>query len=79
LIDFAEQRRIIRMASGRAAMVQGCVLIVAAIACIGTLSAADDSPVELGKVVWLRDYAEALKTAAAGSKPIMVLFMEVPG
>ncbi|MCW8131345.1 MAG: hypothetical protein KIS92_13430 [Planctomycetota bacterium] len=41
--------------------------------------AAADHPEELGQVAWLRDYADAQKAAKASGKPILILFMEVPG
>lgn len=48
------------------------------VALLTNLSAAT-TPVELGKVPWLRDYDEALKLAKAKNKPLLVLFQEVPG
>jgi len=40
---------------------------------------ADDNPIELGKVSWLRNYDEALTKAEKEDKPIFILFQEVPG
>lgn len=36
-------------------------------------------PIELGKVAWQRDFDQAQAAAAANSRPLMVLFQEVPG
>lgn len=49
--------------------------------CFGqhTFSYADYNPPELGKVNWIRDYDEAIKKADEQSKPIFLLFQEVPG
>ena len=38
-----------------------------------------NNPVELGKVHWLRDFDEAVQRANAETKPILILFQEVPG
>lgn len=51
------------------------VLLLAAGAAMG----AQATPVELGRVPWLRDYATGLQTARASTKPLLVLFDEVPG
>lgn len=40
---------------------------------------AADTPEELGKVEWLRDYGEAQAKAKESGKPILILFQEVPG
>ncbi|MEZ6186225.1 MAG: VPGUxxT family thioredoxin-like (seleno)protein, type 2 [Planctomycetota bacterium] len=46
----------------------------------GALSAAaDDAPVELGRVAWERDFAAAEARARKEEKPLLVLFDEVPG
>lgn len=37
------------------------------------------SPVELGKVTWLRDYDKAVQKAKDTNQPILLLFQEVPG
>ncbi len=37
------------------------------------------TPVELGAVSWLRDFNAATKQARTTSKPLLVLFQEVPG
>ena len=42
-------------------------------------SYANDNPIELGKVNWIRNYDEAVKRAEATGKPIFLLFQEVPG
>ena len=38
-----------------------------------------DQDKELGKVAWLRDYDAALALAKKESKPVLILFQEVPG
>lgn len=38
-----------------------------------------DQPVELGDVRWLRDLDTAVATSKKQSKPIAILFQEVPG
>ena len=38
-----------------------------------------DNPIELGKVNWLRDYDKAIALSKEESKPIFILFQEVPG
>lgn len=35
--------------------------------------------IELGKVVWLRDYEQALERAKLKNKPILLFFQEIPG
>ena len=35
--------------------------------------------VEWGRVAWLRDYDEAVDAARKSTKPIFLLFQEVPG
>ena len=42
-------------------------------------SYADNNPIELGKVKWIRNYDEALNKAETLDKPIFILFQEVPG
>jgi len=37
------------------------------------------NPVELGKVKWKRNFDEAVQRATIESKPMLVLFQEVPG
>ncbi|MGL5018950.1 MAG: VPGUxxT family thioredoxin-like (seleno)protein, type 2 [Luteolibacter sp.] len=37
------------------------------------------NPVEVGKVIWGRDYESALASAKQSGKPIFLLFQEVPG
>ena len=37
------------------------------------------NPVEVGNVLWGRDFDAALKMSAASGKPVLVLFQEVPG
>jgi hypothetical protein len=46
-----------------------------------TLIEASDTkqPEEFGKVVFLRDYAAALKQAKTDKKPLFLLFDEIPG
>ena len=41
--------------------------------------AAGSSPPELGKVPWLRSYAEGLQRSRETGKPVLLLFTEVPG
>ncbi len=43
------------------------------------LCMADSSPVEAGKVTWLRDLNAALSTSQTSGKPIFALFQEIPG
>jgi len=40
---------------------------------------ADDNPIELGKVHWLRNYDKAVEQSQESDKPIFLLFQEVPG
>ena len=41
---------------------------------------ADDAPpIELGKVHWERDLEKSLQQSATESKPVLLLFQEVPG
>lgn len=40
---------------------------------------ANNNPVELGNVEWLRNYDEAIKLSKQVDKPILILFQEVPG
>ena len=40
---------------------------------------AQNNPVELGSVHWLRSYDEAVQKSKAESKPILILFQEIPG
>lgn len=40
---------------------------------------AKDQPVELGDVSWIRNLEEGIQKSAATSKPIFLLFQEVPG
>lgn len=54
-------------------------IILLAMLCGAAGLFAADKPVELGKIDWLRDHAEAVKQAKASGKPIMILFQEVPG
>jgi hypothetical protein len=37
------------------------------------------TPVELGKVAWLRDYDKGIAASTRSGKPIFLLFQEVPG
>ncbi len=41
--------------------------------------APDDTPVELGRIPWLRDFEAAKAEAARSGKPLLVLFDEIPG
>jgi len=41
--------------------------------------AANNNPVEVGTVSWLRDYPAALATSKKSGKPVFLLFQEVPG
>jgi len=41
--------------------------------------AQSENPIELGKISWLRNYSDALDLSAEKSKPIFLLFQEVPG
>jgi len=45
----------------------------------GRPEAAGETPVELGRVVWERDFAAGLARARGSRKPAFVLFQEVPG
>lgn len=53
-------------------------MILAALAGLGPAAGAD-TPVELGAIAWLRDHAEAQRRSRASSKPMLLLFQEVPG
>ncbi|MBL7007453.1 MAG: hypothetical protein ISR76_00515 [Planctomycetes bacterium] len=46
---------------------------------LAQLLPAPDAPVELGRVVWERDFDRASLRAAAEEKPLLLLFQEVPG
>ena len=39
----------------------------------------EGNPIEVGDVVWGRDYDAAAKASRASGKPIFALFQEVPG
>ena len=39
----------------------------------------DLQPVELGRIAWHRDFAEATGIAKQSGKPLFTLFQEVPG
>src|SRR6186713_1335302 len=41
--------------------------------------AAQNNPVELGNVHWLRSFDEAEARSKKESKPILILFQEIPG
>ena len=43
------------------------------------LRSQDRNPVELGTVKWGRDFEAAQRLARSGTKPLLVLFQEVPG
>jgi len=51
--------------------------------CIGLAAAAvgaeRKTPVELGRIPWLRDYAAGAARAKEDKKPLLLLFQEVPG
>ncbi|BBM84964.1 VPGUxxT family thioredoxin-like (seleno)protein, type 2 [Candidatus Uabimicrobium amorphum] len=53
--------------------------IVFVVTCILFSRIAADSPRELGKIKWKRDFPKALLLAKKENKPLMVLFDEVPG
>lgn len=38
-----------------------------------------NNPVEVGSVQWQRDYTKAVESAKTTSKPLLILFQEVPG
>lgn len=40
---------------------------------------AQDAPIELGTVQWLRNYDSAIHESKASGKPVLILFQEVPG
>ena len=39
----------------------------------------NQNPIELGMVIWLRDYDQAIQKSRETGKPIFLLFQEVPG
>jgi hypothetical protein len=43
------------------------------------LVTAQTNPVELGNVHWLRNYRDALSKSKAESKPVLIVFQEIPG
>ncbi len=43
------------------------------------IAAGQKTPVELGKIEWLRDYEVGVAKAGEDKKPILLLFQEVPG
>lgn len=49
------------------------------VALAGSGLGAAQTPVELGRVPWLRNYDEALTLARNTKKPLLLLFQEVPG
>lgn len=53
------------------------VVIITALA--GLAAAAGAQDVELGRLIWLRDYGKAIELAKTQNKPIMLLFQEIPG
>jgi hypothetical protein len=46
---------------------------------LAELKGAEDAPVELGEVDWIRNFDEASVKAKKINKPLLVLFQEVPG
>ena len=52
---------------------------VPALVFVALAAGAGEPRVELGKVPWLRSFDAAVKQAAAATKPLFVLFDEVPG
>jgi len=54
------------------------MIIIAILALLTTCSLAG-TPIELGKVAWLRDYDKALEQSQKLDKPVFILFQEVPG
>jgi len=57
----------------------GLFLLFSLIILANTFKGENESPVELGKVNWLRDYEAAIKLANEEDKAILILFQEVPG
>ncbi|MEK6233181.1 MAG: thioredoxin family protein [Planctomycetales bacterium] len=61
-----------------------CLVLAAGCLAAGCGGAAEKpdaptTPVELGKVPWLRDHGVAVARAKKTGKPLWVLFQEVPG
>ena len=55
------------------------MIIVLAISVTAYGDQTTSNPVEVGDVRWGRDFDAALKKSAAESKPVLVLFQEIPG
>jgi hypothetical protein len=53
--------------------------IVSALLLCTLVAGAQETPVELGRVDWLRDLDVALARAERSQKPVCALFQEVPG
>lgn len=53
--------------------------ITVVVVCTFFPDVAADSPRELGKIKWMRDFPKAQQLAKKENKPLMVLFDEVPG
>lgn len=53
--------------------------ITVVVVCAFFPDVAADSPRELGKIKWMRDFPKAQQLAKKENKPLMVLFDEVPG
>lgn len=65
----------------RAALPITLATSIAAAAAAGAAAwgGADESPVELGRVRWQRDFDAASAASKQSGKPLAVLFQEVPG
>jgi hypothetical protein len=55
-----------------------CIAFVAG-ALLSLSAQSAKQPIELGKVVWLRNFDKAQSAAAELNRPLLVLFQEVPG
>ena len=53
-------------------------LRAAAFCALGATIVAQDVP-EFGTIAWQRDYEDATRAAKKASKPLLLLFQEVPG
>ena len=65
--------------SGKAAACCIILLLLLLVPMTSASKATGDNPVEIGHVNWGRDFAQAQRLSREHSKPILILFQEVPG
>lgn len=55
------------------------ILLALALTLVACQADSTETPVELGKVKWMRDHDAAFAKAKKADKPVLLLFQEVPG